>query len=143
MIRRPPRSTLFPYTTLFRSAGDTLGDVLQAVVPRDAAALLHLRHARREVELVVHHEDLLGLDLEEAGEHLHRPAARVHEALRLEQPRARGLVAADQRLELRVLAQRHAVRRRETLDQPEARVVPRALVLLARVAQAYDETDQG
>src|SRR5256885_13017871 len=22
MIRRPPRSTLFPYTTLFRSAGD-------------------------------------------------------------------------------------------------------------------------
>src|SRR2546425_7995705 len=24
MIRRPPRSTLFPYTTLFRSAGDRL-----------------------------------------------------------------------------------------------------------------------
>src|SRR5260370_19320520 len=23
MIRRPPRSTLFPYTTLFRSAGDS------------------------------------------------------------------------------------------------------------------------
>src|SRR3712207_8076904 len=23
MIRRPPRSTLFPYTTLFRSAGET------------------------------------------------------------------------------------------------------------------------
>src|SRR5260221_3080439 len=38
MIRRPPRSTLFPYTTLFRSAymvmrhyeGQTLGRVLQA-----------------------------------------------------------------------------------------------------------------
>src|SRR3712207_8849255 len=26
MIRRPPRSTLFPYTTLFRSAGDDRGD---------------------------------------------------------------------------------------------------------------------
>src|SRR5215813_15005276 len=25
MIRRPPRSTLFPYTTLFRSQGDRLG----------------------------------------------------------------------------------------------------------------------
>src|SRR3712207_8431885 len=25
MIRRPPRSTLFPYTTLFRSARDPLG----------------------------------------------------------------------------------------------------------------------
>src|SRR3712207_9155109 len=31
MIRRPPRSTLFPYTTLFRSMGpgDTVGDELQ------------------------------------------------------------------------------------------------------------------
>src|SRR5438034_7237180 len=26
MIRRPPRSTLFPYTTLFRSAGADQGD---------------------------------------------------------------------------------------------------------------------
>src|SRR5690349_23058654 len=28
MIRRPPRSTLFPYTTLFRSAGRRRGRVL-------------------------------------------------------------------------------------------------------------------
>src|SRR3712207_8626683 len=28
MIRRPPRSTLFPYTTLFRSQRGVLGDVL-------------------------------------------------------------------------------------------------------------------
>src|SRR2546426_7109008 len=28
MIRRPPRSTLFPYTTLFRSPLDDLGQVL-------------------------------------------------------------------------------------------------------------------
>src|SRR3712207_7506417 len=27
MIRRPPRSTLFPYTTLFRSAGGDVGDL--------------------------------------------------------------------------------------------------------------------
>src|SRR3712207_8719511 len=27
MIRRPPRSTLFPYTTLFRSQGDGGGDL--------------------------------------------------------------------------------------------------------------------
>src|SRR3712207_7912929 len=27
MIRRPPRSTLFPYTTLFRSRADQLGPV--------------------------------------------------------------------------------------------------------------------
>src|SRR3989449_5633699 len=40
MIRRPPRSTLFPYTTLFRSA---------AARCRDAADLL-VRPVRREVE---------------------------------------------------------------------------------------------
>src|SRR5437016_14682914 len=28
MIRRPPRSTLFPYTTLFRSVADKLADEL-------------------------------------------------------------------------------------------------------------------
>src|SRR2546430_13471622 len=33
MIRRPPRSTLFPYTTLFRSAA--AGDPLRHRYPRD------------------------------------------------------------------------------------------------------------
>src|SRR5205809_6102107 len=28
MIRRPPRSTLFPYTTLFRSAGDVINRIV-------------------------------------------------------------------------------------------------------------------
>src|SRR2546422_3528697 len=36
MIRRPPRSTLFPYTTLFRSA---LGDDGDPVAPAVAQAL--------------------------------------------------------------------------------------------------------
>src|SRR2546430_3352099 len=31
MIRRPPRSTLFPYTTLFRSLAD--GQALEAAIP--------------------------------------------------------------------------------------------------------------
>src|SRR2546427_3184141 len=33
MIRRPPRSTLFPYTTLFRSAARALGHGLDARTP--------------------------------------------------------------------------------------------------------------
>src|SRR5207244_11336050 len=41
MLRRPPRSTLFPYTTLFRSAIDL--DVVEAVV---LAAQGGARHAR-------------------------------------------------------------------------------------------------
>src|SRR5260221_737402 len=37
MIRRPPRSTLFPYTTLFRSCGPQLHRIgpRQAHLPRD------------------------------------------------------------------------------------------------------------
>src|SRR5256885_12264991 len=34
MIRRPPRSTLFPYTTLFRSGGDHGGRVAVALLDR-------------------------------------------------------------------------------------------------------------
>src|SRR5438874_2937166 len=33
MIRRPPRSTLFPYTTLFRSRGDRHEDTSSAGLP--------------------------------------------------------------------------------------------------------------
>src|SRR3989442_1665884 len=40
MIRRPPRSTLFPYTTLFRSAGDAGGE-------RGGARQRHLPLERR------------------------------------------------------------------------------------------------
>src|SRR3712207_7945759 len=38
MIRRPPRSTLFPYTTLFRSALPVYGEVSPL---REAGAVLH------------------------------------------------------------------------------------------------------
>src|SRR3712207_8837255 len=51
MIRRPPRSTLFPYTTLFRSrpragggAGDALPDVLGALADAVDGAPRGLQH---------------------------------------------------------------------------------------------------
>src|SRR3712207_3298 len=45
MIRRPPRSTLFPYTTLFRSAGDVLATEVHVVagVPQRADLVLLAR----------------------------------------------------------------------------------------------------
>src|SRR2546426_8587703 len=53
MIRRPPRSTLFPYTTLFRSldvgAGGRLGDLHEAA--RVAAGLDHRRSEEHTSEL--------------------------------------------------------------------------------------------
>src|SRR5438093_8557837 len=48
MIRRPPRSTLFPYTTLFRSRELASGDLVEAVVPIWAA-----RGAERRVVGVI------------------------------------------------------------------------------------------
>src|SRR3989441_6824265 len=40
MIRRPPRSTLFPYTTLFRSHLHDLLVAVAGVVPRRAAGIV-------------------------------------------------------------------------------------------------------
>src|SRR5215467_7043839 len=55
MIRRPPRSTLFPYTTLFRSAGaDEAGLACHRLVETledTEGARHHLRRLRRRIEL--------------------------------------------------------------------------------------------
>src|SRR2546421_2995265 len=54
MIRRPPRSTLFPYTTLFRSVVHVLEAVEVGEHERDRAAeALGARHLRREHLLAV------------------------------------------------------------------------------------------
>src|SRR6476469_3393799 len=42
MIRRPPRSTLFPYTTLFRSPAPTVWVDCGRACPANAFALAHL-----------------------------------------------------------------------------------------------------
>src|SRR5260370_30132525 len=41
MIRRPPRSTLFPYTTLFRSGFSGRGAIARGRRPRVGAILSH------------------------------------------------------------------------------------------------------
>src|SRR2546430_11024924 len=58
MIRRPPRSTLFPYTTLFRSANmvriarqDAKAERIEGVVRKVIAGLVHFaqrRHIRAD-----------------------------------------------------------------------------------------------
>src|SRR5256886_17585780 len=73
MIRRPPRSTLFPYTTLFRSLGHAAHDA--------ALALLHLRQIERRARHLdaVHGELLVHAMVELGGlqQRLGRDAARV------------------------------------------------------------------
>src|SRR3712207_7317437 len=51
MIRRPPRSTLFPYTTLFRSGG-TLVQHLPAVVGTDLHCPGPGRYGRHDITVV-------------------------------------------------------------------------------------------
>src|SRR2546422_1593635 len=53
MIRRPPRSTLFPYTTLFRSVGEdnvdlASGEGVAALLQQQVDAFLHLPAAGGE-----------------------------------------------------------------------------------------------
>src|SRR2546422_8478247 len=52
MIRRPPRSTLFPYTTLFRSSAEAAREIYGVVITSDervdAPATTKLRAERRE-----------------------------------------------------------------------------------------------
>src|SRR3712207_7096766 len=55
MIRRPPRSTLFPYTTLFRSFGEVLADDDPG---RGPEILCACKHENGDLGVV---HDLLGL----------------------------------------------------------------------------------
>src|SRR5258708_31418142 len=74
MIRRPPRSTLFPYTTLFRSVDDCGGESLEGAVGgvgvdagvevADAFEVDHLldRHALRHCRSEEHTSELQSPD---------------------------------------------------------------------------------
>src|SRR3712207_3902080 len=85
MIRRPPRSTLFPYTTLFRSPGGRLHQDTRAGRPHLGALAAHDAGDRRR-PVVVGDQDHVpvqhAVDVVERGQHLallrtahHEPAA--------------------------------------------------------------------
>src|SRR2546430_9684576 len=75
MIRRPPRSTLFPYTTLFRSVHGVRGNQESASSMRCCRACLGaVRHREESPENSARQV----LDLRRRGE-LHRPTAHRSE----------------------------------------------------------------
>src|SRR2546422_9386982 len=73
MIRRPPRSTLFPYTTLFRSR------------PRGCRRHRAFRHARREDRPLLLDADgaSLARDRPRSEEHTSELQSRLHLVCRL------------------------------------------------------------
>src|SRR2546422_6159474 len=79
MIRRPPRSTLFPYTTLFRSDGISVGHA-KNYVPTDVLA----RYYRMRGHAVLHP---MGWDawprIRRSEEHTSELQSRLHLVCRL------------------------------------------------------------
>src|SRR3712207_8149056 len=84
MIRRPPRSTLFPYTTLFRSRGSVKCAEERNAMPLDtaAAAAFELPEATRELgdtALAFARETLAPKALEwDQARHLDRKSTRLN-----------------------------------------------------------------
>src|SRR3712207_7545895 len=81
MIRRPPRSTLFPYTTLFRSLGDDVPDPVERRPPQQRVGV-RLECALADdgpVGLVLE----VPLDLASVDEPAHRRHVRDRKSTRL------------------------------------------------------------
>src|SRR3989442_4549857 len=90
MIRRPPRSTLFPYTTLFRSVMDGLaGDVHHADaigdegLGTDVAARARDHHPVEVLDPFLLREALAHLDWVRSEEHTSELQSRPHLVCRL------------------------------------------------------------
>src|SRR2546422_1980117 len=75
MIRRPPRSTLFPYTTLFRSASGGLS-------PADARVVRAGRFCARAAGFV-RAESRVGVAAQRSEEHTSELQSRLHLVCRL------------------------------------------------------------
>src|SRR5260221_6206922 len=69
MIRRPPRSTLFPYTTLFRSRGPRCAPRAQAPPSGTAALQTDCRSEEHTSELQSHSDLVCRLLLEKKKKH--------------------------------------------------------------------------
>src|SRR2546422_6348808 len=83
MIRRPPRSTLFPYTTLFRSGGGLAAQVEQHDDEQEQhhdGAGIH-QHLEHRDELGVEHDEQRGERRSE--EHTSELQSRLHLVCRL------------------------------------------------------------
>src|SRR5260221_5317346 len=59
MIRRPPRSTLFPYTTLFRSTPELSLNADKTILPKCSFASSFIRRSEEHTSELQSHSDLV------------------------------------------------------------------------------------
>src|SRR5256884_5662555 len=82
MIRRPPRSTLFPYTTLFRSQRAIFSSIVFPVLPFLASILLVLPVSLIFDRFIGHNPSPIGLVMR-SEEHTSELQSRLHLVCRL------------------------------------------------------------
>src|SRR5574337_1673772 len=105
MIRRPPRSTLFPYTTLFRSRG-TSGlregsagrpDNPSRDLDDDERQETAEQHVGQKMAAESHPQEAGGGAEDKRGRDRRRPPRRRQEARGRDRPKAGGRLAGDER----------------------------------------------
>ena len=109
------------------------------------AGSLQPGHARRQVQIIVNHQNRRQWNPMESRQRRNRQTAAVHEGHRLEQPQ----ILADQRdpagfaVIFRLRAKIAAVLTGQFVHQPEPGVVPGIGVLGARIAQPHYQPQRG
>src|SRR6266498_4055410 len=133
MIRRPPRSTLFPYTTLFRSP-----QLVGGAHGAERVVLVHRRHAEDGHDRVT--DELLNgaaVPLDDSLGRLEVAGHNVAQALRVDPLAERGRagdVAEERRDDLANLADGRRLGKRRPAGVAEARLLP----VLGPAARADD-----
>src|SRR2546422_1656224 len=89
MIRRPPRSTLFPYTTLFRSEERQLVRALLVVAPRDLDRIARVAQADEFDTL----DNAPAVDVETGNDALGEHGLRIEDLEK--SPQAEGMFSLD------------------------------------------------
>src|SRR2546422_7050282 len=79
MIRRPPRSTLFPYTTLFRSPKAAAGPAAGSV-KKEPRAIIKTKFGEMEIKFF---QDVAPKHVERSEEHTSELQSRLHLVCRL------------------------------------------------------------
>src|SRR2546429_5880655 len=82
MIRRPPRSTLFPYTTLFRSKTEGIGEV-QISACNTVTVAREIQIAGQDVDMSQENGVLPGSPHARSEEHTSELQSRLHLVCRL------------------------------------------------------------